>query len=337
MRKKNILINSKVTIIIPCCNIDYFVDLCVKECLRRLPGVRIIVVSNDGVTKESKYPKNVSLFFLKESNMSFKRNRGVEQADREFIAFIDSDAYPHLDWLKNAVTLLQQNKNIGAVGGVMMPFSPNGSLERRAVGNALKSFLISGLDTYRRRIASDRYSKKLASCNLVMKRKSYLSLGGMNEELYIGEDRELCHRIVKKGKKLLYASNVIVFHKSPTLLGLFWQRLSWGMSELAIIRHIKGVDVDSFCYISSALLFLFLLIGMVLLFLFPVWRNVYWIISISFLGISVEESFRVSCNIREIPIIFLALLIGSLVPGLGIILKILRLPINIKKIYKLKK
>ena len=44
------------------------------------------------------------------------------------------------------------------------------------------------------------YVNELSSSNLFMKRNKYLELGGMDENLYTGEDTDLYNRIIAKEK-----------------------------------------------------------------------------------------------------------------------------------------
>ena len=54
-------------------------------------------------------------------NMSKKRNIAAKKFKSEYIAFIDSDAYPNRNWLKLAIKYLKQKKG-DVVGGPGLPF-----------------------------------------------------------------------------------------------------------------------------------------------------------------------------------------------------------------------
>ena len=41
----------------------------------------------------------------------------MEKAEGKYLAFIDDDAYPRKDWLKNAVKYFDSSRKIGIVGG----------------------------------------------------------------------------------------------------------------------------------------------------------------------------------------------------------------------------
>ena len=55
-------------------------------------------------------------------NMSKKRNIAAKKFRSEYIAFLDSDAYPNKNWLKNSIKYLKQKRG-DVVGGPSLPFS----------------------------------------------------------------------------------------------------------------------------------------------------------------------------------------------------------------------
>ena len=322
--------NSLATVIIPCREINVLTNCCIKECLDRIPGVYIIVIP-DKISHEIAYSDQVYILPSGRCNISAKRNLAAKEATTEFLAFIDSDAYPHEDWLRNAVSFLQVNCTVGAVGGPCIS-PPNEPLKQRIVGNALKSPLVSGPFVYRRRAALARDCKQLSSCNLVVRCQIYLAVGGMNECLYVGEDQEFCCRLVRRGIQIRYSPDVVVFHRNRTLRGLFWQRLIWGMSESEVILSIGKIVKDSFCTLVSAFFMFFLVAGLLLL-LSPLLRWVYLAVICVYLIVCILESIRLSVMFREIPGTFLALLIGNLTPGLGMIIKAMGISVERDKVY----
>ena len=54
-------------------------------------------------------------------NMSKKRNIAAKKFSSEYIAFLDSDAYPNKNWLKLAIKYLKEKKG-DVVGGPGLPF-----------------------------------------------------------------------------------------------------------------------------------------------------------------------------------------------------------------------
>lgn len=140
-----------------------------------------------------------------------KRDLSIQYATGEIFAFIDDDAYPRKDWLKNAVNALDP-VDVGAVGGPAVTVESDGIM-CRAGGKVYESFLCSGKYTYRyvQGVAHD--DDDIPSVNLIVKRDVFEAVGGYDSNFYPGEDTKLCLDITRKAKKrLLYCPDVLVYH-----------------------------------------------------------------------------------------------------------------------------
>ena len=114
-----------------------------------------------------RYP-NIKIKILeKKLNISKKRNFGVTISQKKFIAFIDSDAYPEEEWIKNSLKILNENTNIYLVGGPNI--SPeNQKWQNSIIGEVQKSFMITGKWNFQKMISKSRFAENLYSCNMVM-------------------------------------------------------------------------------------------------------------------------------------------------------------------------
>lgn len=89
------IINTQISIIIPSRNIDFLLEHSIEKIRQLYPNVKIILVLDDDSKKHIySNDKNISVIKSDNYNMSAKRNAGVDLANTEYIAFIDSDAYP---------------------------------------------------------------------------------------------------------------------------------------------------------------------------------------------------------------------------------------------------
>ena len=173
-------------------------------------------------------------------NISTKRNIGVYQSKTKFIALLDSDAYPDEDWFQNAKLILKKNKKIGIVTGPEQSF-PDQSFSENTVGICNRSFLITGTHNFRKSISKSRFYTEASSCNIIMRRKDYLKLNGMNEEIYVGEDEEFSLRVTGILKKKIYFSNKDkIFHQDRNFKGFIVQRYSRGFTTVNFNTRLRN-------------------------------------------------------------------------------------------------
>lgn len=113
--------NKKISIIVPCYNVEKFVEKTIN-CLinQTYKNIEIIVVedcSTDGtynllkelVAKHNQYSEKIKLFRNeKNSGLACTRNRGMERATGEYIGFIDSDDFVDKNYFEVLVDSLEK-------------------------------------------------------------------------------------------------------------------------------------------------------------------------------------------------------------------------------------
>lgn len=205
-----------VSIIIPCSVIDKYTRECLAK-FRKLdyPGSQYeIIVLPDTDRDNFMNVDNIKVYPTGPLTPGAKRNIGIKMAKGEILAFIDSDAYPRKDWLKNAMKYLDDPLVAGVGGPGITP--DEDSLLQKASGHVFSSFMIGGL--------SSRYKEKhtlesddIHSCNFITRKEVLKKVGEWNEKYWPGEDTLICLAIRKAGKKLIEASDVVVYHHRKPL------------------------------------------------------------------------------------------------------------------------
>lgn len=155
-----------------------------------------------------------------------KRDIGAKYAKGEILAFTDDDAYPDKNWLTNALKTFDMSEDIAAVGGPGIT-PKNDSFWQRVSGNVYASWLMSG--GYRKRyIATGKIHEDydLPSVNLIVKKKVFDEIGGFDSTYYPGEDTKLCLEIKKKGHKIYYNPDVIVYHHRRNLIPYHFKQIA---------------------------------------------------------------------------------------------------------------
>ena len=140
-----------------------------------------------------------------------KRDIGAKAAKGNILAFIDDDAYPRRDWLKNAAPYFEEEKIAGVCGPGVTP--PGDNMFKKVSGWVSASLLGGGNVTHRFLPKEKREVDDYPSMNLLIRKKDYDAVGGYDSHYWPGEDTKLCldltHRL---GKKIVYDPEVLVYH-----------------------------------------------------------------------------------------------------------------------------
>ena len=243
MKKRNL-----VNVIIPSIEISEDLMRCLSELNKLKYKNFFVTIALDKKNSQSlkKYKFKLNVIFVKKEkykkrvNMSRKRNLAAKKYRSDFIAFLDSDAYPNKDWLNKAVKILS-NKTVDVVGGPSLPFASQ-TYEQKIAYLCKRSYFITGYQNFRKYKAKARFCDWLESCNIIMKRSFYLKYKGMNEKLYIGEDKDFFDRIRnKKNLKVRYDPGLYIFHRDRDFIGFLLQRLCFGISFTSLKKDNVGI------------------------------------------------------------------------------------------------
>jgi glycosyltransferase involved in cell wall biosynthesis len=152
------------------------------------------------------------------------RNRGVDVARAELIAFCDGDDVVHEGWLAAMVTALGQHDVVTGHNELDTLNTP-----------AARSYLPT---LHRARQTGS--IKVIAGCNYGVHRRTWVALGGATDELGIGEDVDFGVRAHVHGSPTVYVPDAIVHRRLPdTARGVFRQHRGYGRSQV-LMRDRHG-------------------------------------------------------------------------------------------------
>lgn len=170
-----------------------------------------ILLLPDEVQESYDYPSKVKIIPTGKIKPAIKRNIGIQHSSGEYIAFLDSDAYPIPEWLENAIPLFSDEK-VGLVGGPSLT-PPNDDIERQASGLILASKIGGGGLANRYLAGRPAPVDDIPSSNMITKKSIIDQLGGFNADYWPGEDTYLCLQIKRDlNKEILYSPEVVVYH-----------------------------------------------------------------------------------------------------------------------------
>ncbi len=227
----------KVSVIIPAYNAEKTIGECLFSVLANdYDDFEIVIVddcSDDNTENEVNSIENKKIRFFKNpenSGASFSRNYGVKKADGEIIVFLDADTITPVDWISRFLKLFAEIPSDMYGGGII------------GLGNTIysKADMFCSWWTSIPNSKSGYIEKlHLPTNNLLIKKKTFEKIGGLNEKLKIGgEDAEFCFRALKMGLKIYFASYLKIEHcDRNTYEGFIDHNKNWG-------RHARKMRTE---------------------------------------------------------------------------------------------
>jgi mycofactocin system glycosyltransferase len=228
-----------VGIIVPAHERPAAVARCVSAlCRLRYPQDRMVVlVVDDGSRDETglaaKQAGAQVLRLPRNAGPGAARNAGAQEVARdvEFLAFVDSDCVADPDWLRRLVVELADHR-VAACAGRAVSRGEDSPVERYEQ-------VRSPIDLGTRRADLDRTGPffYVPAANLVVRRRLFDRIGGFRVALRVGEDVDLCQRLLEAGGRIRYVPEATVVHVDrPTIRGFVTRRFGYGTSEPVLRR-----------------------------------------------------------------------------------------------------
>ncbi|MBK5133585.1 glycosyltransferase [Candidatus Bathyarchaeota archaeon] len=291
------LSHPKVSIIITTFNNEKTIGACLNSIFElNYPKELIDVIVIDGCSKDStiRIAKTFPVKLISKSlNAPAAYNYAIKIVDASIIGFIDSDAKVEQEWLNKLVVNLA-NSRVAGVSGSIETWN-NKNLWARSIGYDLKS----RYDRIKKPVA------RIATMNLLLKKRILEEVGGFDENLPSQYDTDLGFRISARGYKILLEPKAKCYHYNRTnVKAYFKQQLQYGKNTIKLyFKHhelIKGDEITDIGMNVQPLLILssifFFILGLVD-FLRPLWLFSFGLIFslfIYFLFSAIKLSMRFS-------------------------------------------
>ena len=304
--------NPRVSIIIPCREVNDYTQECIKHCTGLdYPDYEVLVLPDAGAEINLPSVKVIPTGIVSPSQ---KRNLALKVTG-DIIAFIDDDAYPSRDWLKEGVKHFQA-EDIAAVGGPAVT-PPDDPLVAKAGGLVFSSFLGSGSMRYRYIPRERRDVDDYPSCNLIIRKSVFQELNGFRTNFWPGEDTVLCLDIIHRLKKrIIYDPGTLVYHHRRNLFKPHLEQVwSYGVHRGYFVKKYPETSLR-LSYALPSLLLLGIIFGIPAAVFSPVLR----ILFLSVLGLYLLLLLIFSLLTRDLkaaPLVFLGIALTHLTYGLG--------------------
>jgi GT2 family glycosyltransferase len=202
------------------------------ECLRRLKAQtvqpeRVLVVDNtsaDGsLINAGKLAKNVTVLRMN-TNLGFAagNNHALAMCDTEFVATLNPDAFPEIDWLERLLEAAHTHPEVAAFGSRQLCHDNPEVLD--GIGD---NYHISGL-AWRERYGMRQHLRDLVSQEIfspcaaaaLYRRQVLVDAGGFDEDFFCYlEDVDLGFRLRLSGHKAIYMPDAVVHHVGSASTG----------------------------------------------------------------------------------------------------------------------
>lgn len=234
--------NPRVSLYIPCYNVERFIARCVEAVLVQSYPVDEILIIDDGsidqtVKLAEKYPVKV-ICHPQNLGLAAARNTGLKNARNELVASLDADCVADRDWLATLVDEMNTDK-IAATGG-------------RLVETVLESLA----DKWRRAHMTQDWGEKrqqnpsfMYGNNTLVRKHAVAKVGWYDESHRTnGEDMDMSRRLMAAGYTCVYQPRAVVSHLRQdslrSILDTYWRW--WKFGTNAHVRNITlmGAIVD---------------------------------------------------------------------------------------------
>jgi len=206
-----------ISVIIPSYNSENTIGGCLGSLTSQTyrGNYEIIVVdsSEDGTCSivETDFPAVKLVHFDRKTDPGTARNVGIQRAEGEIIAFIDSDCIAAHDWLERIAEAHASSYKI--VGGVV----ENGNSTNDLVGRAgylaeFREFLPG---------KARQEVKHIPTCNISYDKEVFRRFGLFEGEFYPQEDLVYNYNLWTNGERILLEPNIRVRHVHRSRLGEF--------------------------------------------------------------------------------------------------------------------
>lgn len=166
-------------------------------------------------------------------------NHALKITCHEILAFVDSDAKVERGWLKKLVRHLDDPKTAGVSGNIETWNNENPWA--RAIGYDIKN----------RYARIGKFTERVATMNLLLKRSVLEELGGFDEEFPSQYDTELGFRLSAKGYRIAFERSAMCYHYNRSTLNAYWrQQLQYGKNTVRLYFKYaslaKGDEITDF-------------------------------------------------------------------------------------------
>lgn len=267
----------QLSVIILNYNVRYFLEQCILSVSKAIQNLdaEIIVIDNHSpddscAMVKAKFP-NVILIENKENSGFPKGNNiGVEKAKGQYVCILNPDTVVAEDTFEKVLAFAQGKQDLGIVGCKLIDGTGNFLPEsKRGIPTPFVAFTkVAGLyklsnffgKYYASHLSENQTGKVeiLVGAFMLMKRETYLEVGGFDENCFMySDDIDLSYMVLKTGKSNYYFHETSVIHykgESTVRDGLYMKRFREAM-DFFYKKHFRVSRLFDFFMKTGAYFF----------------------------------------------------------------------------------
>lgn len=184
-----------------------------------------IIIINDGST--IKFPQIKKemidiryIDYKKNRGPAFARNVGVKNSKYDYCVFLDSDTKINSIWINRALKAIEDDEPGSKVAGYCGEIVYEGS---KYFSSVVKTFI-----KHNSHVGNIVFW--CSTANFICKKKAIKEIGGFDKYFFKpgGEDVDLCDKLRKRGWKIYYVPQMVVFHSQVDIYDLIRRAYNYG-------------------------------------------------------------------------------------------------------------
>ncbi len=265
---------SVISVIVPAYNAAETLNQCLAALEQQtLSGhdYEVIVVDDGSSDQTAKIARSRGVRLIQQSNAgpAAARNRGARETRGDLLLFTDADCAPAPDWLERMMAPFSDPQVVGA----------KGTYRTRQTDLVARFVQLEYEGKYARMAGLDRIDF-VDTYSAAYRRDVFLTNGGFDSNFTTAsvEDQEFSFRLARKGYRLVFCPDAIVYHQHDSSPGEYWRRkFGIGYWKALLLRcHPERAVRDS--HTPQVLKLQIGLVGMLIpsLLLSPFWPSARW-------------------------------------------------------------
>lgn len=214
--------NALVSVIVPIYNVEAYLDRCIQSIFAQTYKNLEIILVDDGSPDRcpelcDQYAKSdvrVMVIHKKNGGLSDARNYGIEQANGEYIVFVDSDDYIEPELCSECLKRFESDKQIDIVSFEFRRVTDSEQGGRQGTGNIRVYDNFEGFRSY---INRDPFTHMV--CDKMFRHSLFEDVRFIPKRL--AEDLAISYRLIGKARKICHLDRVFYnyFYRESSIMG----------------------------------------------------------------------------------------------------------------------